>query len=428
MPARDIALCLLVEVLDKHHSLTDALERTSAGNPSDKAFGRLIASTVLRRLGDIDARLARHIEKPLPRKADAIRHILRIGAAQLIHLDTATHAAVNCAVEQAKAQPGRYDRLVNAVLRQIIRTPAASITEEPTPSINTPDWLWQSWRAAYGEETAAAIATAHLGEAPLDLALKTPGQTADWTAALDGTSLAPGHVRLARAGDVTALPGFAEGAWWVQDLAAGLPVRVLSHALAGLENKSVADLCAAPGGKTAQLAAGGARVWAVDADVDRLARVTDNLSRLGLTAQTITADARNWSPSETGTFDAVLLDAPCTATGTIRRHPDIPWLKRPDDVEQAAALQRDLLTAALRLVKPGGVLVYAVCSLQPEEGADIVNRIVASGGAERWPIARGETDGIAAPDANGDVRTLPCDRTAEGGMDGFFVARLRRAD
>ena len=426
MAARDAALHLITAVLDRHRSLTDVLDEGLAGttNPADRAFARLIAATVLRRLGEIDALLAQRLDRPLPRKAQTVQHILRLGTAQIAFLGSATHAVVNCGVEQAKACPGRYDKLVNAILRKI--APVGTDTCPEDPAINVPDWLWSSWRDAYGIETARHIARAHLREAPLDLSLRDPADTAQWAATLGGTSLAPGHVRLSRAGDVAALPGYDTGDWWVQDFAASLPARVL---LAGLDNPSgagVADLCAAPGGKTAQIAATGAAVTAVDADPARVTRLESNLTRLRLRATVCTADVVRWQPEDGRRFDAVLLDAPCTATGTIRRHPDIPWLKRPDDVAKAAATQHDLLRAALELVRPGGVLVYAVCSLQREEGKDQIDRLVGGGVVQRAPIREDECAGIGSPDTYGDVQTFPHHRAAEGGMDGFFVARLRR--
>lgn len=426
MAARDAALHLISAVLDRHRSLTDVLDEGLAGttNPADRAFARLLSATVLRRLGEIDALLAQRLDRPLPRKARTVQHILRLGTAQIAFLGTATHAVVNCGVEQAKACPGRYDKLVNAILRKI--APVGTDTGPEDPAINVPDWLRASWRDAYGIETARHIARAHLHEAPLDLSLRDPADTAQWAATLGGTSLAPGHVRLSRAGDVAALPGYDTGDWWVQDFAASLPARVL---LAGLDNPSVArvaDLCAAPGGKTAQIAATGAAVTAVDADPARVTRLESNLTRLRLRATVCTADVLRWRPEDGRRFDAVLLDAPCTATGTIRRHPDIPWLKRPDDVAKAAATQHDLLRAALELVRPGGVLVYAVCSLQREEGNDQIERLVVGGAVHRVPIREDECAGIGSPDTDGDVQTFPHHRAAEGGMDGFFVARLRR--
>lgn len=426
MAARDAALHLISAVLDRHRSLTDVLDEGLAGttNPADRAFARLMAATVLRRLGEIDALLAQRLDRPLSRKARPVQHILRLGTAQIAFLGTATHAVVNCGVEQAKACPGRYDKLVNAILRKI--APVDADTGPEDPAINVPDWLWSSWRDAYGSETARHIARAHLREAPLDLSLRDPADTAQWATTLGGTSLAPGHVRLSRAGDVASLPGYETGDWWVQDFAASLPARVL---VAGLENPSgagVADLCAAPGGKTAQIAATGAVVTAVDSDPARVTRLEANLARLRLRATVCTADVAHWRPEDGRRFDAVLLDAPCTATGTIRRHPDIPWLKRPDDIAKAAVTQREMLRAALELVRPGGMLVYAVCSLQREEGKAQIDRVVGDGLARRTPIHENECAGIGVPDDEGDIQTLPHHRAGEGGMDGFFVARLHR--
>jgi len=427
MPTRAFALHLISAVLDEHRSLTDTLERGVPGHEKtsapDRAFGRLIAVTVLRRIGEIDAIINGLVKRPLPNNAQRVQHILRIAAAQIVFLETATHAAVNCAVEQAKACVGNYGPLVNAVARRFV----PQTTDQPPPNgrINVPGWLWDSWTQTYGAAVATQIAAAHRVEPPLDLSIGVHDDTAQWAETLGGTVLAPGTVRLPRASDVPALAGFGDGAWWVQDVAASLPARVLLAAIADPSTARIADLCAAPGGKTAQLAAAGAAVTAVDVDRGRLDRLRQNLDRLGLTASVVAADARAWAPPVGEAYDAVLLDAPCTATGNIRRHPDIPWLKRPADVRQAANLQDQLLHAAWQLVRPGGHLVYAVCSLQPEEGK---RRIAAflNGEGQRAPITLAATGGIAQPDADGDLQTLPFLNREQGGMDGFFVARLRK--
>lgn len=424
MPSREIALNLISSVLDDRRSLTDVLDRGVRGaekaSPADRAFGRLIAVTVLRRLGEIDAIIAERVKRPLPRDAQRVQHVLRIVTAQISFLGTAPHAAVNCAVEQAKRCPGRYASLVNAVARRFAPIPPDRPVEG---KVNLPGWLWESWSQAYGTDAAGRIAAVQRTEPPLDVSIAVPADTARWATALDGEALIPGTVRLPRARDVPTLPGFADGAWWVQDVAASLPARLLLAALDDAPSARIADLCAAPGGKTAQLAAAGATVTAVDADPARLVRLRQNLARLNLTVAVVAADARTWAGEET--FDAVLLDAPCTATGNIRRHPDIPWLKRPADVTQAAALQRDLLHNAWRLVRPGGHLVYAVCSLQPEEGKRQIAAFLGETG-RRVPIAAGEVSGLATPDPDGDLQTLPCDQSDRGGMDGFFIARLRK--
>ncbi|MEI7610759.1 MAG: RsmB/NOP family class I SAM-dependent RNA methyltransferase, partial [Rhodospirillaceae bacterium] len=278
------------------------------------------------------------------------------------------------------------------------------------------------WSAAYGPDTARAIAEAHLHEAPLDLTLKNPAESALWAERLEAEVLATGSLRRAAGGAVAELPGFADGGWWVQDAAAALPATLFGD----LAGRRVYDLCAAPGGKTAQLAALGAQVTAVDRSAPRLERLATNLARLGLAAATVAADAALWQPEESA--DAILLDAPCSATGTIRRHPDIPHLKDRADVAKLAALQRRLLARAVALLKPGGTLVYTVCSLQPEEGEEQIAALLAAGApVSRRPLVAGEA-GVpdAALTAAGDLRTLPCHLAALGGMDGFFVARLLR--
>ena len=422
---RAVALDLLQAVLRRGRPLDDALAASTdltRLEPRDRAFARPLVATVLRRLGQIDAAIASRLERPLPAKRAVVQDILRLGVAQLAMLGVAPHAAVNgsVALVGAGGQAGMKG-LVNAVLRRIAE--AEPLPEDDPEHRNVPNWLWDSWTAAYGDEAAAAIARADLAEAPLDVTLKDPGEAVRWAEALEAEILPTGSLRRAAGGDVTALPGFAEGAWWVQDAAAALPARLLGE-VAGLR---IADLCAAPGGKTAQLAAYGAQVTAVDISEKRLKRLQQNLTRLGLAAGTVAADAARWTPPEP--VDAVLLDAPCTATGTLRRHPDIAWNKGPEDVARLAALQDRLLAAAARIVRPGGLVVYATCSLQPEEGeARIAAALDAGAALERVPIGTGEVPGLGeAVTASGDLRILPCHWAARGGIDGFFVSRLRRA-
>ena len=421
--ARAIALDLLEAVLGRKQPLDEALaaSRLLAGLESrDRAFTRLLVATVLRRLGQIDAAIDARLERPLPAKRAAVRDILRLGVAQLGFLGMAPHAAVNTSVELAQARRlGGFKGLVNAVLRRIGE--AGALPADDPKHLNVADWLWQSWLAAYGERGAAAVAAANLREAPLDISLKDPGATALWAERLEAKILPTGSLRREAGGDVAALPGFAEGEWWVQDAAAALPVRMLGD-VSGLR---VADLCAAPGGKTAQLAAAGARVTAVDTSGKRLERLSQNLARLGLVAETIVADAVKWRPETP--LDAVLLDAPCTATGTLRRHPDIAWNKQPADLARLASLQDRLLAAALAMVKPGGLVVYATCSLQPEECEQrIAGLLESAANVERVAIAADEVPGLEdTVTAPGDLRTLPCHWAERGGLDGFFAARLR---
>lgn len=418
---------LLTAVLGEGHSLDGALAKElqrSTLEPRDRALARLIATTVLRRLGQLEAVLNSYLEKPLPKKQGALWPILLSGAAQLLFLDTPPHAAVGLAVEQARRDrhAGRYDKLVNALLRRAGREGRAALEEQDAVALNIPQWMLQRWVAAYGEATARQIASASLTEAPLDVSVKSDAEM--WGERLGGSLLPTGSIRLSAGGRVDALPGFAEGAWWVQDAAAAIPARLLGE----VAGKSVADLCAAPGGKTAQLAAAGATVTAVDLSDARLQRLTANLERLHLGAELVAADVASWSPGRT--FDAVLLDAPCTATGTIRRHPDILRLKRPEDVAALAEIQARLLDNAAQLVAPGGTLIYCTCSLEPDEGPSQVERFLTRHPRfERRPIAAGES-GIAAEwiSASGDLRTLPFQLAGAqpelSGLDGFYAARL----
>lgn len=422
--SRAIALDILQAVLRRGRPLDDALAASKdllRLEPRDRALARLLVATALRRLGQIDAAIAARMERPLPANRAVVQDILRLGAAQVAVLGIAPHAAVNSAVELVGAggQAGMKG-LVNAVLRRIAE--GGTLPLDDPEHRNVPGWLWESWEAAYGPKTAAAIARANLNEAPLDITLKAPDEAPRWAEALEADILPTGSLRRAAGGDVTALPGFADGAWWVQDAAAALAVRLLGD-VPGLR---IADLCAAPGGKTAQLAAAGARVTAVDISEKRLKRLRVNLNRLGLTAETVAADAAKWAPPEP--FDAVLLDAPCSATGTLRRHPDIAWSKQPDDIARLVALQERLLAAAARIVRPGGLVVYATCSLQPEEGGQRIAAALDSGlSLERAPVRPDDVPGLAdAVTKAGDLRTLPCHWTERGGLDGFYICRLRR--
>ena len=405
-PTRLFALQLLRAVIDQHRSLDDALDRLS-GEPRDRAAAHRLAATVLRRAGTLDAVLEPHLKRAPP---DAVRLILRLGAAQLLLLDTPAHAAVSTSVALAQAQKlAPFAGLVNAVLRRVAEAGPAAMADLDSPRLDTPQWLWASWGA-----DARAVALAHQQEAPLDVTLK-PGATV-----AGGVVLPGGSVRLPAGTRVTDLPGLAAGDFWVQDAAAAFPARLL----AARPGELVADLCAAPGGKAAQLAAAGARVLAVDSSEKRLPRLRENLARLGLAAETVQADALTWVPQ--AALDAVLLDAPCSATGTIRRHPDLPHIKRAADLPALTAGQDALLKAAAGMLRPGGRLVYAVCSLQPEEGAQ---RAAAAGrfGLAPAPFSAAElADLPEALTADGHFRSLPSMWAAQGGMDGFFCARFVR--
>jgi 16S rRNA (cytosine967-C5)-methyltransferase len=422
--ARSVALEILESVLDRSRPLDDTLDgHAGLGQleDRDRAFARVLAATTLRRLGQIDALITGFMEKPLPPKARGVKHILRLGLAQLLFLGTPAHAAVDTAVDLAKDRDyTAHKKFVNAVLRRADREGPALAAAQDAARLNLPDWLWHPWCAAFGEETVRQIATVQAFEPPLDISVA--GDPAAWAEPLEAELLPTGSLRRPGGGAVRSLPGFDEGAWWVQDAAAALPVRLLGD----VTGRTVADLCAAPGGKTLQLAAAGAKVTAIDRSAKRLERVAANLARCHFEAELVAADAQAWRPETP--LDAVLLDAPCSATGTLRRHPDIAWLKHPGDVAKLADLQRRLLAAATEMVRPGGMIVYCVCSLQPEEGAALVDQALADGlPLQRRPIAAEEVGGLAELISEaGDLRTLPCHLADKGGMDGFYAARLVR--
>ncbi|HXQ53417.1 MAG TPA: transcription antitermination factor NusB [Stellaceae bacterium] len=422
--ARGIALDLIEAVLRHKRALDDAMEENSdlaALELRDRGFARLLVATVLRRLAQLDAAIAPRLNSPLPPRAAPVQDILRLGAAQLLFLRTPAHAAVATSVDLAASRGFvTHKGLVNAVLRRIAHELPVPATEEEAARIDTPAWLWRAWCDAYGEEVAGRIALAHLTEAPLDITVR--GDVEHWREALDAILLPTGTLRRAAGGQITALPGFAEGAWWVQDAAAAIPATLLGD----IRDRPVIDLCAAPGGKTAQLAAAGARVTAIDRSPRRVERLAANLARLSLTVETVIADAAQWRPAAPAPF--VLLDAPCTATGAIRRHPDVAHLKNESDVARLAAVQERLLAAAVEMLAPGGTLVFCTCSLEPQEGEQQVTRLLARGAPlRRHKIAPDEIGGLAeCISAEGDLRTLPCHLVAYDGIDGFYAARLVR--
>lgn len=427
LAARRLAATLIDEVLRAGMALDETFERMAAAaglEPADAGLARAIATVAFRRLGTIRRVIDARLERGSPRKSGPFEPIMVAAAAQLLFLDVPDHAAVDLAIRQLHedARSSRYTALANAVLRRLAREREA-ILAELDPLTDTPDWLRESWTHVYGSATAAAIAAAHAEEPPLDLTVKS--DPAGWASKLDGLVLPTGSVRLRGREAVTGLPGFTEGQWWVQDAAAALPARLLNVR----PGERVADLCAAPGGKTAQLAQAGAQVVAVDRSGPRLRRLKANLDRLGLQAEIVTADA---STFEAEPFDAVLLDAPCSATGTIRRHPDVAWSKRPEDIAKLTALQARLLDQAGRLARPGGRLIYCTCSLEREEGeAQIEAFLARTPGFARDPIKLGEVGGEAdALTRQGELRTLPHQLAGEtprlAGWAGFYACRLIR--
>jgi 16S rRNA (cytosine967-C5)-methyltransferase len=427
LQARQLASHLLNAVLRNRQPFDEAFASSSAKAAfsglafRDRAFARAIAATALRRLGQIEDMLGRFLDRPLPADAFEARFILIAGAVQLAFMEVAPHAAIGLAVEQAKGtRAARHlAGLINAVLRRVNIEKAAILPEQDVSKLDTPAWLWQRWVRHYGDDTASRIAAAHLEEPPLDLSVKA--DAAAWAERLSGSLLPSGTVRLSAKGRIEDIEGYDQGAWWVQDAAATLPALMLRD----VNGLRVADLCAAPGGKTAQLAARGAAVTAVDVSGPRLRRLQENLTRLTLDAETVQANVTGWTPPEP--FDAALLDAPCSATGTIRRNPDIPYLKSEADITALAAVQARLLKHALNFLKPGGQLVYATCSLEPEEGEEQIRAVLAErNDIALIPIYAGELG--VPPEAitpQGMLRTLPFHA---GGMDGFFAARLAIID
>lgn len=440
LSARAVALELIEAVLKRRKPLDEALgEHRDLDRlvNRDRQFVRALVTCTLRHLGQIDHVLAQCLEKPLPARASAIRNILRLGTAQTLFLKTPAHAAVDTMVTLAGKRGGEagYKGLVNAVLRRIAREAETFRQFAPgsgnfTGAISLPDWLWQSWVKTYGVRQATQIAIAHLEEPPLDFTLRRDPD--HWAKMLTGTLLPGGTLRRpAHAPDnyrpsprVEDLPGYAEGMWWVQDLGASLPVKLLAGPTGNLAGLRALDMCAAPGGKSAQLALAGAQVTALDRSRKRLDRVAQNMKRLRFSVDCEVADAALWRKAKD--FDIVLLDAPCTATGTIRRHPDVAWLKDPRDVEKLSATQDSLITAAVQLVRDGGIILYCTCSLQPEEGPErIAAALRRHPNLARIPIQPNELYGLkelVTPD--GDLRSLPSHLADLGGIDGFYAARL----
>lgn len=428
-PAREAAARICARVLEQRMFLDDA-ERLEepllrALKPSDRAMARRLVLETLRRLGEIDGIVDARLSHPLPDEAAGVRAILRVLAAETVFLGGAAHAAVGEAVALTKRVKPRFSSLVNAVGRKI-----AQYGEQPRAvsaagaASNTPEWLREQLIDDWGAATTANVMLAHAKGAPLDLTVKNPAAAEEWAQHLGGTVTPTGSVRLGPSGAVPDLPGYDAGAWWVQDAAAALPVM----ALAPTRGERVLDLCAAPGGKTMQLAAAGADVVALDLSERRMRRVDQNLRRTRLPAQLIVADALQWRPQGGALFDAVLLDAPCTATGTIRRHPDLPHVKDLSDLDDLTSAQDALLDAAWALVRPGGRLVFCTCSLLHAEGEDRADAAMA-----RWPDAQapafpadGPLGAVARADdlSTGHVRTTPAMWRDLGGMDGFFIARF----
>ncbi len=413
--ARRAALTLLGDVLDRHRLLSEVLPKRLAGLAADdRARAQRLATVALRVLDRSDRMLGPHLKKRPPAP---VMNLLRLGVAEICEEGAAPHGVVNATVEIARGtrKTAGMAGLVNAVLRKVaVDAPKWSALPDP----RLPKWLRKPLIADYGKPVIEAIEALQAAPPPLDLTPK--GDPQALTERLGGELLPTGSVRLRSAGQISALPGFSQGDWWVQDAAAAIPVRVLAPE----PGETVLDLCAAPGGKTLQLAAAGAKATAVDISQNRMARIVENLARTGLSAELVTADARDF---EGGPFDAILLDAPCSATGTIRRHPDLPYAKDGSDFPDLFALQEQLIDRALGLLKPGGRLVYCTCSLLIDEGEEQIRDAL-----DRHPGLQVDRHALERPgiDPNwisdeGGLRLRPDYWAERGGMDGFYIACLR---
>lgn len=421
LPARRAALAILAAILGDARPFDEALmrEHTVDLEPRDRAFVTALVQTSLRRKGECEAVLDRFMAKRLPRKSGKTALILLLSAAQLLYLGAPPHAVLDLAVTLAREDRDsrHFSALINAVLRKLV-----GVEPLDKPHLNVPQWLWRRWVKTFGKKTAHAIARAHAGTPPLDITPKAEPEK--WAQVLGGLALPTGSVRLPeKPGAVETLSGFDEGAWWVQDAAASLPVRLLGD----VAGKTVLDICAAPGGKTAQLAGGGATVTAIDQSVARMGRVRMNLDRLNLSAELRVINALDFPLGPL--FDIVLLDAPCSATGTIRRHPELPHIKTEAQLAELVELQARLLAHARQFVKPGGSLLYCTCSLEPEEGeGQIAGFLESHGDFARHVLSPADVGGEAQfITEKGDLRTLPSMAIgADQGLDGFYAARLGR--
>ena len=414
LPTRRAALRLLDAVMRMGTPMDQATANATKGlSPPDRALAIAIAQETLRWSVDLDVLIDSKTKQPLPDDAKA-RAVLRLALAQILRLGTPPHAVIATALPLVDKGP---KRLVHGVLGSLLR---AEVALPEMPSL--PDAVAMRWQPAWGDAMLAGAQAALAEPPPLDLALRDPGSTGEWAERLNGVSLLPGHIRLPRGTAVEELDGYDEGAWWVQDLAASLPARLLG---AGTGKRAL-DLCAAPGGKTMQLSAAGFTVTALDNSARRMDRLMANLERTQLNAERVTADLMDWEPSMP--YDAILLDAPCSATGTMRRHPDV--LQRIDlkAINNLAAIQSAMLDRAAAWLKPGGLLVFATCSLEPHEGEAQAEAFLArhSDYSTRAATADELPAGIAA-NPQGHVRTMPPMLADAGGLDGFFVARFVRA-
>ena len=429
---RQAAVQIVTAVLDKKQPLDSAFDTIVAGydrfDVRDIAFVREVVMRLLRRKGQIDDALQTVCDRPLNKiTPQAVLMLLRVGAVQILFMDVKAHAAVDTMVTLAQnSNMVKQKGFINAALRNLDRKRESILKTQKGKEgrLNTPAWLYQSWCKDYGAETADRIAGTHVMPAPVDLTLRDKNRQAEIAADLDAQVLPNGNLRMQKSGKLSEKPGFKDGLWWVQNISAALPVDLVRNIPL---QAAAADICAAPGGKTLQLCARGASVTAVDISKNRLKRLHENLERCGFTATVLTADAKKWGPDKA--FDVILVDAPCSATGTIRHQPDVMHSKSENDIDKLVTTQRDVLENAARFLKPGGTLVFCTCSLQKREGEEVVSNFLNKN--NEFSIDAIKDDEVPwAPEMitpEGWLRILPFHLQEYGGMDGFFIARLIRA-
>lgn len=426
--SRAVALSILAQVLGQKKMLDTVWDRDGAFGrlpPRDRGFVRMLVATCLRRRGQLDDLILRSIDKGELPRPESLKWILYLGITQILFMDVPDHAAVNTSVTLAENEGMEGKKgFVNAILRRMASDGRGWLEEQDEASLNIPEWIYVQWINGYGVMKAKEIALACLDEAALDISIKNPKEQSLWEGALEATMLPTGSLRRMIGGSVTEFPGFAEGAWWIQDASSALPAKLLGD----VAGKTVLDLCAAPGGKTAQLASAGANVVAVDRSAARMAILHENLRRLKLdgAVQTLIEDGSLWTPREK--YAAILLDAPCSATGTIRRHPDLLSLKSQKDQDGLMSIQARLLSNAADMLEVGGTLIYCTCSLQKDEGENQIARfLIGNRNFRRVAINASEIGNIVgALTTDGDVRILPQHAAEQGGMDGFYIARLTK--
>ncbi len=426
LSTRRVAFGVLHQVLLQKQPLDQVLDRDEQFNAlegRDRGFARMLIATTLRYMGVMDVLLLKLQDEPRDVKPLQLKIILYIGIAQMLYMKVPDHAAIDTTVtlSEREGMP-KKKAFVNAILRRFQREGKDLLEKLDPVQAAIPEWLLATWIANYGLKEAANIAQALLSEASLDISVKSSEEIEYWSGEFNATLLSTGSLRLQEAGNITNLPGFDDGQWWVQDASAALPVKLMGD----LNGKTVVDLCAAPGGKTAQLAAQGAQVIALDRSAKRLERLKENMQRLTLedNVEVVVSDGAAWETNDL--VDAVLLDAPCSATGTIRRHPDVMHLKSQKDVDQLRSIQMRLLENSVNMLKSGGTLIYCTCSLQKSEGEEQVEKFLsARDDIQRAPVTAEELNGLSeAITDKGDVRILPYYFAAQGGMDGFFISRL----